>query len=76
MANVGSPTLTLGPGAALNGYEELLEPALMMHDVSFWVNYECPGDEKTDMGFHSGPTVMYNEWVISHVISYRTYFQR
>eukprot|EP00435_Cladocopium_sp_Y103_P026180 s913_g6.t1 len=26
--------------AALNGYEDLLEPALMMHDVSFWVNYE------------------------------------
>ena len=32
-------------GPALNGYEDLLEPALMMHDVSFWVNSESPGQQ-------------------------------
>jgi hypothetical protein len=45
-------TANRSPGAALNGYEELLEPALMMHDVSFWVNYECldviRGEENMD----------------------------
>lgn len=29
--------------AALNGYEHVLEPPVMMRDVSYWVNYERLG---------------------------------